>query len=288
MNQESQPLNKDIIQDFFENFDFKFLIYVAKKSLIFTFIILFLCIIIPFIYLRYTTPVFETSATLIKKKENTNSLLDGKGTDLLTSNEVDKINRDILVIKSDLLVNRLMDSLNMRVQYYKKGRMFYKRFELYPGSIFKVDDNYQIKNKSLLNKEINIVFNGDMTYDLSYVLGGKTIKIENLKLNKLYLNEDLQLKIIEKEANVEGSYIVVFNSDQKIRDYILSQIQVTNSNPNILFSIKNTSPSKSENLLSTLINGFLNYDQIENAERLENSILYIKNYLDTINNQVKI
>jgi tyrosine-protein kinase Etk/Wzc len=136
LSQESQPINKDLIQDFFDNFDTKFILYVARKSFLFIAILLFLSLLIPFLYLRYTTPVYETTATLIKKKENTNSLIDGKGVEFLKSNEEDKINRDIQVIKSDLLVNKLMDSLHLKVQYFKKGRMFYKRFELNPGAGF--------------------------------------------------------------------------------------------------------------------------------------------------------
>ncbi len=288
MSQESQPINKDLIQDFFDNFDTKFIFYVARKSFLFIAILLFLSLLIPFLYLRYTTPVYETTATLIKKKENTNSLIDGKGVEFLKSNEEDKINRDIQVIKSDLLVNKLMDSLHLKVQYFKKGRMFYKRFELNPGAGFLVDDNYEIYNKSLFNSEIEIDFNDNKTYDLSYVVNGKTIQINNLRTEKVYFNNDLKLKIVKVDATIEGDYILVFNSNENVRNYMLSQVQVTNSNPNIHFSIKSPNPSKSEALLNSLINGFLVQDQIENAEKLENSIKYISDYLDTINGQLRV
>jgi len=288
VNQEHQNTNRDFIQEFFENFDIKFLLYVAKKSLVFIVLLLVLSIFIPYLYLRYTTPIFETTAALIKKKENTNVLLEGKETELLKPNEEDKINRDIQIIKSDFLVTRLMDSLNLRVQYYKKGRMFYKRFEVNVRDYFEVAESSAIYNKALINSEIEIEFHDKNSYDLLYTLGGRTIKVKDLKTDKLYFNEDLKIKITKVNPKIEGDYIIVFNSDEHIRNYMLTQIQVTNANSNIFFSIKSANPNQSKFLLQKLINGFLIQDQNENAERLENSIRYIKDYLDTVKDQVKI
>ena len=68
-----QHKKQDIVQEFFENFNFKIFQYVIKKSRIFTLGLLLLAIIVPFLYVRYTTPIYETSATLIKKKEIKNN-----------------------------------------------------------------------------------------------------------------------------------------------------------------------------------------------------------------------
>lgn len=285
---DTNNLKKDLIQDFFENFDLKLLFYVSKKTFIFILILLIFSILIPFLYLRYTTPIFETSSMLIKKKEVTNSLLDGKETEFLKSNDEDKINRDIQVIKSDLLINKLLDSLDLKVRYFRKGRMFYKRTELSTGSSFIVGNDYAILNKSLYNQEIEVDFKDKRTYDLSYTVNGKSNKIKDLKTNKTYVNDDIRLNLNVLDESIEGDYLIVFNSDESIRNYVNSQIQVTNASPNIHFSIKSENSGKSEALLNKLISGFLTIDQFENAERIENSIQYIKSYLDTINGQVKV
>jgi capsular exopolysaccharide synthesis family protein len=287
-NSNINNLKKDIIQEFFENFDLKLFLYVFKRSFIFISILLILSLLIPFIYLRYSTPIFETTSTLIKKKEVNNSLLNGKETEFLKSNDEDKINRDIQVIKSDLLINKLLDSLDLKIQYFKKGRMFYKRSELASGSSLKIGDDYSILNKSLYNQEINLDFKDKNSFNISYKLNGKSNNIKGLKTNKTYKNDDIKFSINVIDNNIEGEYIVVFNSDESIRNYIISQINVSNASPNIYFSIKSANSGKSEYILNKLISGFLTLDQFENAERIENSILYIKSYLDTINNQVKV
>lgn len=279
--------NQDFVQDFFENFDLKFFLYVARKSFIFIAILFLISLIVPYLYLRYTTPIFEATATLIKKKEVTNTLLDGANTELLKTNEEDKINRDIQVIKSDFLFDKLIDSLNINVQYFRKGRMFYKRFELNAGDFFTIENDYKIFNKSLYNAEIEIEFHDKQVFDLSYKLPNKKVKSKSLKVNKTYRNEDIEFKILAPSKPLEGSYVIVFNSKENIKRYLSSQIQVLNSGPNILFSIKSTNPTKSVYILNHLIAIFLNLDKKENAERLENSIQYIKSYLDTLDEQAK-
>ena len=275
-------------QDFFENFDIKLLLYISKKSLIFVLILLILSILIPFLYLRYAIPIFETKSTLIKKKEVVNSLLGGKETEFLKSNDEDKINRDIQVIKSDLLIDKLIDSLDLKVRYFKKGRMFYKKSELSAGNTFKVSNDYAIFNKSLYNQEIDIDFKDRNSYNLSYKLNGKSKSINDLKTDRIYVNEDLRIGINVIDNTIEGDYILVFNSVEYIRNYIVSNVEVINASPNIYFSLKSENSAKSEALLNKLIAGFLTLDQFENAEKIENSIQYIKSYLDTINNQVKV
>lgn len=112
-----QHKKQDIVQEFFENFNFKIFQYVIKKSRIFTLGLLLLAIIVPFLYVRYTTPIYETSATLIKKKEIKNNLLDEKSTDFMKSNDEEKINRDIQIIKSDYLLNSIIDSVGLNISY---------------------------------------------------------------------------------------------------------------------------------------------------------------------------
>ena len=278
---------RDLIQDFFENFDLKLLLYITKKSLFFIIPLFFLSLLIPFLYLRYTTPIFETKAALIKKKENNNTILGNDNINFIKSNDEDKLNRDIQIIKSDLLINKLMDSLQLKVQYFKKGRMFYKRFELNPGSVFVLDNDFKIYNKSIYNTEVLLDFHDKNSFDLTYLANGKKIKIKDLKTETTYRNQDLKIRVNATENDIEGEYTIIFNSNEQVLNFILSQVNVTNASPNIYFSLKSSTPSKSEKLLSDIITGFLRLDEMENAERLENSIDYIKGYLDTINRQVK-
>jgi capsular exopolysaccharide synthesis family protein len=284
---ENHIPKKDLIQDFFENFELKLFAYITKKSILFISILFFLSLLLPYLYLRYTTPIFETNATLIKKKENNNAILGSENVDLLKSKDEDKINRDIQIIKSDLLINNLIDSLNLKVQYFKKGRMFKKRFELNPGVIFTLENDFEIYNKSIFNTEVQFDFHDKNSFDLIYVANGKNVKIKNLKAHTTYKNQDLKIRLNIIDKNIEGDYIVIFNSNEQALNYVLSQVNVISSSPNINFSIKSTTPAKSEKLLSNLIAGFLRLDEIENAERLEHSIEYIKGFLDTINGQVK-
>lgn len=279
-------IRKDIVQDFFENFDLKLFMYVSRRTFLVVLTLFILSLLIPYLYARYTTPIFETKATMIKKKEYNNAILDEKNTDFLKSNDEEKINRDIQIIKSDMLLDYVVDSLGLNVQYFKKGRLPWKRFEQNPANSFYLS-NYTIYTNELYNQDIEIDFDNEKNYTIRYTKNGKEVEVEHLKPGIAYKNEDIQLQIQLTNENINGIYLLVFNSKENIKKYIVSNLNVSNGSPNIYFDIKSANPKKSEWVLSKILHGFLQVDQRENAERVENSINYIKGFIDTVNLQVR-
>lgn len=286
-SQVQKEKQHDLVQEFFENFDLKLFMYVAKKTMFFVGILLFISLIVPFLYIRYVTPIFETKATLIKKKEIKNSILDEKNTEFLKSNDEEKINRDIQVIKSDFLLNNIVDSLNLSINYYKLGRIPGKRFELHNNREFIINQDFFITNTELFGKEIEIDFESNKSYSLSYKVSGSENSIKKLSTDRSFSNKDLNFKFDFVSPKVKGKYVFIFNSRETVKNYIISNLNVANASPNILFSLRSENGAKSEFIIQQVINGFLELDQKENSEKIENSIVYIKNFIDTINLQLR-
>ncbi len=277
---------QDAVQAFFDNFNIKLFTYIVRKSLLFIIILLILCFLIPYVYIRYSIPVYETNAALIKRKEIKNSLLDEKSTEFLKSNDEEKINRDIQIIKSDYLLNTIMDSFEMGISYFVKGRLFFNKFEFNGNNQFKIASNYKIYNPEIFGSEIEINFLDNSQYNLSYKLSSGKKKYSNLKLNQPFKNADLEFTPQSSSSGIAANVLILFNSHESIKEYIINQINITNSSPNIYFNIKSVNNVKSEKLLDALINGFIHEDTRENSEKVEKSLIYIKAYLDTLNMQL--
>ena len=287
MNSEkSNSNNQDVVQEFFENFDAKLAIYILKKSKTWILVIGLLCFIIPYLKIRYSTPIYETTASLIKKKEVKNEILGDKGAEAFRSNDEEKIGRDIQMIKSDYLLEKIFDSLGLNVTYYRLGRFKINKFEFLPNLNFTILNDYSIHNTALLNTPIEIEVVDKNTFHIEYKHEGKSLQIKNNKLNHRFKNSDIAFTLEAKQPEI-GSYQIVFNGREQLKSQIVNALNVTNSSPNILFTIRSANPSKSEQIINNVIQGFLSSDLTENSEKVENALKYIDDHIDTLNRQLR-
>lgn len=285
MELHSSNSKNDLVQDFFENFDLKLALYIFKKSKTFILLAALLCFLIPYLYIRYSIPVFETTATLIKKKEIRNNILDEKSTEFLKSNDDEKINRDIQIIKSDYLLHNISDSLGIDISYYKIGRIYINKMEFLSNPTFNIAPNYKISNAKLYNIPIDIKISNN-TYSVTYQIQGEDIASNNIPINQPCRTPYIEFTLHSSKP-VSGKYQIVFNDQEQIKNQIVNSVNVTNSGPNIYFNIKSTNSQKSELILNKLLAGFLREDKMENSEKIENSLQYIKDFVDTLNIQLR-
>lgn len=281
MELSNSTKNRDLVQDFFENFNLRLFLYVVKRSKLFLIIALLTCLIIPILIIRYTTPIYETTAALIKKKEIKNNLLDEKSTEFLKSNDEEKINRDIQIIRSDFLLNGIADSLGLNISYSKRGKLHFKKFEFLGNSNFQIADGYIVKNPNLYNQDIDVSLKNGK-FNLSYKIGEKENKIKSIPINNNFENSDIKFRLLSS-LNVKGDFILRFNDRDAIKNYVISNLNIISGSPNIFFSIRGADAAKAEMVLQKILNGFLRVDQNENSEKVENSLRYIAHFIDTLN-----
>ncbi len=86
------------------------------------------CCAVAFVYLRYTTPVYQVSTKLLVKDNDNNryyssrSILSGMDNLGLISNS-NGIENEIEILKSTLISEQTVKALDLQTMYYKKGRM---------------------------------------------------------------------------------------------------------------------------------------------------------------------
>ncbi|MFD0777188.1 Wzz/FepE/Etk N-terminal domain-containing protein [Flavobacterium myungsuense] len=154
-----------------------------KYWYLFLFSVLFFFIIAK-IYLRYTTPIFESktqikildnSSSAFKLPENMISIFGGKSNKRSMDNEIE-------MIKSYQLMERVVKKLDLTTRYYRVG--YFTSKELWPNHPFTVNwlkSSEQLQNKSLRIK-IEVVNNGYIIIDDENNLNSNVIKFNSIHI----------------------------------------------------------------------------------------------------------
>jgi tyrosine-protein kinase Etk/Wzc len=279
----SEQIEKDRFNSFIDEFNAKLFIYITRKSLFFVSLLLLFSIVIPFLIVRYTSPIYKVNAVLIYKKKS-------EAADLLSnvdikqeSKDATKLNRDIQLIKSDFLLDKCIDSFGLNYSLHRIGFLPFKKFEIYPLDVFEIDNNSKVINSMLFNHPIEIEVNGK-TYDLSYKINSKTIVKKNIRFGAFYKTKDLELKLDNKANKFEvGTYELIFNNSENIKKWLQDNIEIAkDENQGIIdLTVKTNHSGKATHILNTLVSQFLIFDREENQEKLQKSISFIDIQLDT-------
>ena len=161
-----------------------------------------ICTTIALLYLRYTVPQYQASATILVKDEKKGSLESELSafSDLgLTKGIKSNVDNEIEIIKSFSIIKSAVKKLNFNVFYYTEGRL--KRIELYDEkpidvSFFESDDTFFEKNQSyIINSKSKTTFElanfaGKKIKEFKY---GSLIRLGNCKMvvtKKLQSSQD--------------------------------------------------------------------------------------------------
>jgi uncharacterized protein involved in exopolysaccharide biosynthesis len=87
--------------------------------------------------LRYTPRIYQSSSTLLFNSEKKNELLGIEKIAVEQDNAA--INREIQLLKSPLLLSRVVDSLPLKVTYFREGKTKFISTELYQTCPFPLD-----------------------------------------------------------------------------------------------------------------------------------------------------
>ena len=288
--QNNRTKKDDFIFDLIENFNPKLLYYIFRKSALFIIIIGTVCFIVPFLIFRYSERVYDTNTVLIKKKSNESLFSKEKESMTGVDNNESKINRDLQLITSDIVLDRIVDSLDLEIEYFKNGKIPGNKFEIYKKNPFRLSRS-EIKNNAIYRVPITIEINPDNTYSVKYRLGS-TYSKDNISISKPYEDPNLRFEIqVTATGKTTGEYSIVFNSKDYIRDYVQNNVQLQinpKQNQSIILSMSNANRLKAETILGKVTSNFLDFDKTENQERVEKSLIFLRDQIDTFNKDYEV
>ncbi len=271
-----------------DEFDLKLFLYVAKKNLYFLILFLLIAFFASFLYLRYTQPVYQSSAVLQINQEEPATK------DIFTSRSYfdDDIARQIELMRSPVFLQRALEKLPLEISYYSKGRFL--NFELYRNSPFKV--NSEVKCSSVYGKPIFVDFLNDQKIIISYendkktekeIRVGETINFPEIDLNIEILNFDA----IDEQQSLfsRNSFFFVINNPNDLLSRYSDKIGInalSSAAKTVQIECEGNNARKTTDIVNAISEEFGIYELEKKTESANNILRFIDSQLDMVFNQL--
>lgn len=277
-NRISSNLNKDLDIDIAKS--------VLRKNWFYLPIILLIGISIAFVILRYSKPLYESSAIIQRTTKDEGK----KILEIDNFNSEDNLQQDVELLKSTFLLEKALKNLNLRISYFSEGKILTE--EKYIQSPYHIT-LFELKDSTILNKRINVEGNLDEV----------TLSFENNNFPSFKVKPSVpfenELFKIEFKINNDQQFLQSLNKNRLFflfNDYRtltnklykdLNVFVVNNEAKTIQIAFKSNNSSLSTDVVSSLINTFFQYDLDKKSESSANVLNFIDDQLDTVFNQLK-
>ncbi|WP_163400505.1 GumC family protein [Flavobacterium fluviatile] len=163
----------------------------------------FLCLILAFLYLRYTTPSYEASTSILVKDEKKGGMLSELSafSDLgLGGGSVNNVDNEIEILKSRTLVESTVKKLNLNLSLLVEGNVVDR--DIYGDAPV----NIYFINKTELFEKANAVLKLDLVSNDTFSL--ENVLESNDAVKNIILSPKKQFKFGEKIPTILGTLIV--------------------------------------------------------------------------------
>jgi tyrosine-protein kinase Etk/Wzc len=271
--------NEDDDSSFLSDLDFiKFLI-VAKRNLIWVFLIFAASISAAYLYLRYTSPVFQSSAVLKLEIKSKSDLVNLNSPEM-SAYQINDLSGEIELIKSNLVLSQVADKLKLDVSYFAKGKILNEeRYKTSPIIL----SSYALETENMYNQNVYVEILNKNEYQLNtdyepepkkYLFG------EEVRINGLNFILNLQGEYTEDlKAN---PYFFVVNHKTSQQNYLISNLSVDVINPDagtlsILF--KDNNATKARDIVNMIDSVYLKEGLADKYRSSEQTIKYLEDLI---------
>jgi len=255
----------------------------------------FIAIVLAFVYVRYATPQYSVSSTLLIKDDDSSL-----GSELAAFQDLgmlgggsSNIDNEIQILKSRSLAKTVVKDLNLNISYYKKGRV--KESEVYGD---KIEYRLIALDSIEVYKKLDTVNYFEITDSNEIILFDE----EKIFPKKIVLDEEFTIGdhtfVLKKEANKKVSndyeikdFRISFEPTRKVVDGLVKNIQVApiDKQSSVLqLSMKHAVRKKAEDIINTLIVNY-NADAINDKSEVgERTSSFISDRLSKIEEELDI
>ena len=219
------------LSNFNTDFDLGLFLYVLKKNILWVILVVGISLLGSFLYLRYTSPIYQSDAIIqIEKSNKANQLLN-----VDDYYETGDISGEIELLKSNLIAKNAIQRLPFEVSYFNKGQFL--DFELYRSAPFRLE--IFSKDSSLNSTKVNITFlnrqEGVISWGPEENKTSKPIRIgEYIKLPfatlKITITNYNTIEENINSVNPTGYYFVINNLNSLSRE-LMSKVSILILNP---------------------------------------------------------
>ncbi|MDR6967869.1 capsular exopolysaccharide synthesis family protein [Flavobacterium arsenatis] len=231
-------------------------------------ILLFL--IFGFFYIRYTEPQFDTTTTILLKKDKGGVLSDlTLMPDMGFGSNNSFIDDEIQIIKSIPVVSSVVNELKLNVKYYNRTEITKRFVEVYKQKPFEL----MIKSNDSMSIE-NLIFYIEIQDQNNFVLIDESGKESNLKFGQSFNLDNHKMVLIPNLLMLSKYKSSYFKMEIKDFDEVVDVLRndlivepISKTANSILIKLKSNLPEKSEDVLNKIVLHYIN-DAINDKNRI--------------------
>lgn len=272
-------------------FDLGLFLFILKKNLIWFVVLFTLAGACAFLFLRYTLPVFESSAVLqIRNSNSASSVLQVEN---LYGGD-DDISADLEFIRSKEFFIRAISDLPLQIGYFNQGQVL--AFENYSNSSYSVDA--VILDSSVFGTRFFIEFPDANTASISFQFQDKefqkdfsvndTVYFPQIAL-KVNLNNYNQV-ISEQNQLKKNEYFFVINRFSSIADSYFKRLSVqllNSSAKTVKISFKDNNSKKAADVAMAVAEKFIQYDVERKSESSKKVLEFLESQVGLVYDRLK-
>ncbi|TVQ87785.1 MAG: polysaccharide biosynthesis tyrosine autokinase [Bacteroidetes bacterium] len=267
-----------------DEIDIKLFLYIAKKNILFPIIFILIAVAGAWIYLRYTPPVFQTSAIIQMEGQF-------QATRILPTAGIyeEDIARQLELMRSDVFLQRALSRLPLDVSYFSKGRVL--NHELYRNSPFTVD--IIVKDPSIYGIPVYLDFVSQENIIISFTHRGQSKKYEihvngpnSLPEMDIIINVH-NFNMIREEQSLfsRNHFFFVLNNPETLASVYSRDIKINVLNPaakTIQINYQGTNAAKASDIVNIIAEEFGMYDLEKKTESANNILAFIDQQLSLL------
>lgn len=250
--QPQQTIENYNHSDFTQDFDFSKFLVVIVGSIKWVLLILFTCLSLAWLYIRYTKSVYESSS-IIKLDIQSHSNMLGLSNPDLADGAGANLSGEIEILKSRLIYEKMVNEPNLKISYFAEGKVISE--ERYKTAPFNV--TYNIQDNRFLDYPFKVKFVNDNSFQFSYSLNEKEI-IEKHTFGDLIDHPGFKLEIEKTpsfELNTSSEYFFIINSDERLINYLMENVgvEILNSGAStIKISFRDNNKTKARDIVNSI------------------------------------
>ena len=260
----------------FESLDIQKLQSVFVKSLPFTILFLIISISISVVALRYTKQLFQSNSVL-----QLDITSDAKVFGFNNFGEdINDLAREIEIIKSNLFLSKVAETLNFDISYYQYGDLLFE--ERYGNSPFMV--KMVICAPHIYNKPIDLEIIDSNSYVLRYEHGGVMTE-ESYLFGDSISTKDLSM-IVQLtsgyDPSIDNRYFFTLNTQGKMLSYINSSLSVEPLDfkaKTISISFQDHNKQKAHDIVYAIDTLYIYFTQLEKNKATNQKINFLNEQL---------
>ncbi len=251
---------------------------------------LLLVMAVAFIYLRYTTPVYKVSSSVVLKEENRRApQMPGTLEEIAMMGSVSNVENELYILKSRSLVRSVINRLNLHTSYIVEGRI--KATDLYTESPVIVDMAQNDLDKLRENIRFQMQMKDDASVSVKGLVAGMAVDTLFTRLPAVLMTGQGTISFTRRgeiKPNFNLLHVLIQHPNAVIGSYrnSLEVSQASRQSSVITLSLKTPYPQKGKDFVNMLIEAYNNEAIEDKNQEARNTQKFIEERIAIIDREL--